>query len=74
MHGQNRPVKQVDTSGLQEHSDVRHSLLFAEVMFGCAIWPGWCRAKSRPFGPWAASGEKTAWKLLVCVEVKPWGE
>lgn len=74
MQGQKRPVRHVDGSGEQEQSDVLHSLLETDSIFGCAIWPGWWSAKSRPLGPCAASGEKTAWTLLVWVELKPWGE
>lgn len=74
MQGQKRPVRQVEGSGLHEHREEVHSLLLDDSMFGCAICPGWCRAKSSPLGPWAASGLKTAWKLFVWVEPKPCGE
>jgi hypothetical protein len=74
MQGQKRPVMHVDGSGLQEQSEELHSLLDTESMFGCAICPGWCSAKSKPLGPCAASGENTACMLFVCAELKPWGE
>jgi hypothetical protein len=69
--GQKRPVRHVEGSGLQLQRDVLHSLLDTDSMFGWAIWPGWWSAKSSPLGPWAASGENTACRLLVCVELKP---
>jgi hypothetical protein len=64
----------VEGSGPQEQSELLHSLLDTDSMLGWEIWPGWWSAKSRPLGPWAESGEKTACRLLVCVELKPCGE
>ena len=68
------PVKQVEGSGAQEHSEFFHSWSFSNAIFGCAICPGWCVEKSRPLGPCAASGENTAWKFCACELLKPCGE
>jgi hypothetical protein len=68
MQGHTRPVRQVDMSGVQEQREVFQTWRVPEVvrsMLGCAIWPGRWSEKSRPLGPWAESGEKMAWTVLL---------
>jgi hypothetical protein len=74
MQGQKSPVRHVDRSP-HSHNECFHSWLDPfpdKSMFGCAIWPGWWSAKSKPLGPCAESGEKTVpWRVG---DVRPWGE
>ena len=77
MQGQKSPVRQVVMSGVQAQREVFQVCLVPVAersMLGCAIWPGRWREKSRPLGPWAECGEKTACRVLVSVSESACGE
>lgn len=75
MQGQKRPVRHSLEKEQREDDHGRFSPGVERSIFGWETWPGWWRAKSRPLGPWAESGEKMPpWVFCVADWFPLWGE